>query len=86
VPCVITLMDDDGRKLVRIPPADTYQLELEAFAALIQACRRDRALTAGARAAADDMVNNAAALDALFVSAARRSHDGNSSVDKHPVT
>ncbi len=86
VPCVITLMDDDGRKLVRIPSADTYQLELEAFATMIQACRRDRTLTAGARAAADDIVNNAAALDALFESAAGRNHDGNLSVGKHPVT
>ncbi len=69
VPCTITVMDDDGRTPVRIPAADAYRGELEAFAGLVSAVKRDRELPVAAQAALDDMVGNARVIDALFQSA-----------------
>ena len=65
----ITVMDDDGRTPVRIPAADAYRGELEAFAGLVSAVKRDRELPVAAQAALDDMVGNARVIDALFQSA-----------------
>lgn len=65
VPCTITVIDDEGRTPVRIQAADSYQLELEAFATLVASTKRERGLSTAAQAALDDMVNNAAVLEAL---------------------
>jgi len=69
VPCLITLINDDGRTPVRVGAYDAYQLELEAFAGLVSSCRKERRLSQPAVEALDDMAGNATVIDALFKSA-----------------
>jgi predicted dehydrogenase len=74
VPTSITLITDDGRRPIRIDPADTYQAELEAFARTVGDCRRLGKLSEGAMSCLADMSANMSAILSLLKSG-RRSGD-----------